>query len=60
MVIPVPLQVPPAVAAVNVTEASVAQKGPAAVMVAFGTGSTTIVSVSTDVHAPTVNVYVMI
>src|SRR5688572_30626812 len=41
-IIPVPLQVPPAVAAERVTDPSVTQKGPAGVMVASGAGSTTI------------------
>ncbi len=55
-VIPVPLQVPPGVAAVRVTAVSVSQNGPAGVMVASGEGSTTISSESTDVHPFTVTV----
>jgi hypothetical protein len=39
---PVPLHVPPAVAAVNVTAAAFEQKGPAAAIVAFGGGATII------------------
>ena len=40
LVIPVPLQVPPPVAADKLIEASAVQNGPVAVMVAFGIGLT--------------------
>jgi hypothetical protein len=47
---PVPLHVPPAVAAVNVTAAAFEQKGPAAVIVAFGAVPTAIVVVFVSVQ----------
>jgi hypothetical protein len=54
LVIPVPLHVPPAVAAVSVTGAFAGQKGPAAVIVASGARLTVIFLVLVSVHPPTV------
>ena len=55
-VIPVPLQVPPGVAAVRLNGASVVQKGPAGVIVASGAGLTTIEILFVSEQEPVVSV----
>jgi hypothetical protein len=53
---PVPVHVPPGVAAVKVTAGSVEQNGPAGVIAAFGTEFTTIVDELDELQEPNVTV----
>jgi hypothetical protein len=59
LVIPVPLQVPPEVAADRVTAASISQKGPTGLIAPLATGFTVILVVELDPHVPGI-VYVIV